>query len=82
VLQIKPAMIIVDRIEEGLAVCEIDGATVDIPLSEISGKPREGDVLIATADGAYTVDTDEAERRRSDISAQFERLKARKNSQG
>jgi len=73
-------MIIVDRIEDGLAVCEIDGKMIDIPLSKISGNVREGDTLIDAGNSLYTIDTARTEQLRADISTQFERLKARKNS--
>jgi len=72
-------MIIIDRIENGIAVCEIDGAMIDIPLSRIAGTAREGDVLTDSGDGAYlAADIPATERRRADISERFERLKARK----
>jgi hypothetical protein len=71
-------MIIVDRIENDIAVCEIDDAMIDIPLSKISKGVREGDVLIATSDCSfYTIDVAMTEQRRADITALFERLKAR-----
>ena len=44
-------MLIVDRIEAPLAVCEGDGGQVEIPLSELPETVREGDVLIRTEEG-------------------------------
>ena len=71
-------MIIVDRIENGIAVCEIDGVMTDIPLSRISGAVREGDVLRDNSDGSYlTADIPATEQRRAAIAERFERLKAR-----
>ena len=74
-------MIIVDRIVNGFAVCEINGVMTDIPLSRISGRVREGDMLSGGGgDSLYTVDIPGTERRRAAISERFERLKARKNT--
>jgi hypothetical protein len=73
-------MIIVDRIENNdIAVCEIDGKMVDIPLSKISKGVQEGDVLKdETGTGIfYMVDAAKTEQRRAEISALFERLKAK-----
>ena len=73
-------MIIVDRIEDELAICEIDDdKMVDIPLSKISKGVREGDVLIAEkGDGTfYTVDVVKTEQRRTEIIELFERVKAK-----
>lgn len=41
-------MIIVDRIEEGTAVLEIDGRRIDIPLSVLPEGVKEGDQLAFT----------------------------------
>ncbi|MDR2700770.1 MAG: DUF3006 domain-containing protein [Nitrososphaerota archaeon] len=71
-------MIIVDRIENGLAVCEIDGKMADIPLLKISNNVREGDVLTGNEDCSfYTIDIAKTEQRRAYITERFERLKAR-----
>jgi len=72
-------MIIVDRIENGVAVCEIDGTMLDIPLSKISAGICEGDVLIDhSGDGTfYSVDTAKTKQRRAEITKRFEHLKAK-----
>jgi len=71
-------MIIVDRIENGIAVCEIDGAMIEIALSKISSDVKEGDVLANTGDGeSYTIDIATTKQRKEDINKRFERLKAR-----
>jgi len=68
--------IIVDRIEGEVAVCEMNGAMVDIPLEKINGEVREGDIL--RSDGEhYTVSKEETEQRRAAITDRFARLKAR-----
>jgi hypothetical protein len=72
-------MIIVDRIENKIAVCEIDEKMIDVPLSKISKGVQEGDVLMdTTGDGTfYTVDTEKTKQRRAEITELFERLKAK-----
>ncbi len=72
-------MIIVDRIENGVAVCEIEGVMLDIPLSKISSGVCEGDVLIdISGEGTdYLVDTAKTKQRRADITKRFEHLKAK-----
>lgn len=58
--------IIIDRIENGFAVCENDSGKMNIPLSDIEGKPKAGDVLAKKGNG-YIIDEKAAEKRRSDI---------------
>ena len=71
-------MIIVDRIENGWAVCEADDVMIDIPLAHIDGVVREGDILHASGKGKrYTVAAEETALRRAAIIELFERLKAR-----
>lgn len=71
-------MIIVDRIIDGLAICEKDGTTISIPLSVIVGNVREGDVLCEIKSSAgYAIDTTETSNRRESISSRFERIKNR-----
>ncbi|MDR0797853.1 MAG: DUF3006 domain-containing protein [Nitrososphaerota archaeon] len=75
-------MIIVDRIENAIAVCEINGKMMkDIPLSKISDGVREGDVLLDNSgDGSfYIVDVEKTKQRRDYITERFERLKAKNN---
>jgi 6-phosphogluconate dehydrogenase len=71
-------MIVVDRIEGDIAVCEIDGTMVDVPLSKISGCVNEGDMLIDNGSGLYTIDTAATEQRKAEIIDLFESLKAKK----
>jgi hypothetical protein len=75
-------MIIVDRIENEIAVCEINDKMIGIPLSKISNGVREGDVIIdSNGDGSfYTIDAATTKQRKTDITARFERLKARHSS--
>lgn len=62
---------IVDRIEDGFAVCEReDGSHVKIPLSEFSDSVREGEHYIF-ADGGYRRDeASELEAKRRNIALQ------------
>jgi hypothetical protein len=58
-------MLIVDRFEGGFAVCEDGcGKTVNIPRTELPPSAKEGDCLIAAAEGVYAVDADETARRK------------------
>lgn len=73
-------MIIVDRIIDGLAICEKDGASINIPLSQITGNVREGDMLRENESGVrYSVDSEETRNRRTALSERFERIKAKQN---
>lgn len=59
-------MLIIDRFEDGFAVC-LDGTRpYNIPLSEISGNAAEGDVIQKTGE-FYTPQKAETERRREII---------------
>jgi len=55
--------IVIDRIEENIAVCEIGDKTKEIPLSDLPKGVGEGTVLKITKDG-YVIDKKaEIERR-------------------
>ncbi len=54
-------ILVIDRIEEGIAVCETEeGALIRMP---VPAGAREGDVLRKTLDG-FQVDPEETRRRR------------------
>ena len=73
--------IIVDRIENGLAVCETGCGIVNIPLDKISGEIKEGDILFENDnESGYTVAQDETGRRSAAMQDRFERLKAKKGT--
>ncbi len=56
--------IIVDRIEENIAVCETDnGDFIKIKLSELPEKTVEGSVIIVLSDGKYVLDNKAREKR-------------------
>lgn len=56
-------MIIVDRIEEGIAVAYEDAVKLELPLSELPEGVHEGSVLRWTESGWETDPSAEAERR-------------------
>jgi hypothetical protein len=59
-------MLIVDRIENGYAVCETEEQTIILlPLSKCSGPVREGDVLVET-DDVYRADPEQTEKLREE----------------
>ena len=56
----------VDRIENGLAVLEDENGTMQtVPLAQLPPDTCEGAVL-RLAEGVWTIDTDEAARRRTE----------------
>jgi len=68
-------ILIVDRIEAGIAVCEgEDRMTMRIPLSELPKNIREGDCL-RPLPGGYVIDHDETARRRARNKELFDKLK-------
>ena len=46
-------MIILDRLEETLAVLETDDGMVNVPRELLPADVREGDVLLQASDGTY-----------------------------
>ena len=58
----------VDRIADGIAVCEKeDMTTVGIPLSELPDGTKEGSVLLLKDDGSYSIDINEESKRKKRI---------------
>lgn len=50
-------MLIVDRIEDRVAVCErLDGVYIDVPVSMLTPPVSEGDVLCFSQDGLFCRD--------------------------
>lgn len=59
---------IVDRFEEGFAVCETEkGKYIKIERSKLPKNVKEGDVLTQTFTKAYTIDKKETEKRKKRI---------------
>ncbi len=67
-------MLVIDRFEGDLAVCECDEGTVHIPRSDLPAPAAEGDVIIQTSGGAYAIDECESARRRARIAGRFSAL--------
>lgn len=62
---------IIDRIEEGFAVCEReDGTSVKIPLAEFPAPVREGEHYIFSDGGFRRDEASEAEAKRRNIALQ------------
>ncbi|MCI5751321.1 MAG: DUF3006 domain-containing protein [Oscillospiraceae bacterium] len=59
-------MLCVDRIEGRYAVCYEDKKKTDIPLSDIIGNVREGDILIKSG-SRYSIDRKAAESRKQEM---------------
>ncbi|MBQ3150592.1 MAG: DUF3006 domain-containing protein [Clostridia bacterium] len=56
--------ITVDRIEESFAVCEEDGETVVLPMSDLPQDTEEGSILVMTESG-WSVDREQTQERRN-----------------
>lgn len=66
---------IVDRIENGYAVCEDpDGKMTEIPLDQIETLPKEGEVLKPER-GRYRVDAAASQIRKSETHQLYAKLK-------
>lgn len=60
-------MLIVDRIENGIAVCETEEqGMISLPLERCSGPVKEGDVLVES-DGVYRADPEQTEKLREEV---------------
>lgn len=65
---------IVDRVEEGMAVCEDEQKQMHtFPLTQLPEGTREGDVLICE-EGHFTLDTNAREQRAQRIRTKMRRL--------
>lgn len=69
-------MLIIDRIEEGIAVCEKENGE-RLSLIEFPSEAREGDVLVQTASG-WQVDAVETEKRREQVRLRTRRIHGRR----
>lgn len=59
--------VVIDRIEEGFAVCEKDGKDmINIELSKIPNEAKEGDVLIISNE-LITIDMVKTKQRKKEI---------------
>ena len=56
-------MLVIDRIEGGIAVCETEDGRRELPLTGLPAGVREGDCLVCV-DGSWQIDREETLRRR------------------
>ena len=56
-------MLVIDRIEGGIAVCETEDGRRELPLAGLPAGVREGDCLVCV-DGIWQIDREETLRRR------------------
>lgn len=72
-------MTIIDRIENDTAVCETDEGFVNIPISDFSYTPVEGDVLLLNpGTGKYEKDEQATASRKSAAASRLRGLFGRK----
>ncbi|MEV3652218.1 DUF3006 domain-containing protein [Paenibacillus larvae] len=57
---------IVDRLEEGYVVIELDGDMVDVPKKEVAGDVKAGDV-VEKVDGIWRTNKGETKKRTAKI---------------
>lgn len=61
-------MLIVDRIEDGVAVIEAESGHIEVPVERLAPDVREGDVVVLE-NGLYTANKSAADKRRREIAA-------------
>ncbi|MGN0650143.1 MAG: DUF3006 domain-containing protein [Oscillospiraceae bacterium] len=66
-------MIIVERIEENIAVLESDGKTLIVPLNKLPNAVHEGSVLVKIA-GGFAIDEQAEKKRHSLLTAKRHRI--------
>ena len=75
----KEKLLIVERIAEGLAVCETeDRQSFSIALELLPPDVCEGDCLLRQPDGSLLIDPEETQRRRRSAIDLFNSLKKKK----
>ena len=61
-------ILIVDRVEEGIAVCERDdGSRLNLKISSLPNETREGSVLLQRDDGSFEAMPDYEQARRKKL---------------
>lgn len=70
-------MLIIDRFEGDLAVCEAEDQQLCIPRGCLPEEAREGDALTTLPDGSYGIDAEATARRRARAAARVLALAAR-----
>ena len=72
-------MLIVDRIESGIAVCEVEqGESIEIPLTLLPPEISEGDVLDVDETGECFIDSEATAQRKDALKGRLDRLFQRK----
>lgn len=59
-------MLIIDRIEDGIAVIEDENSRIEVPVSMLDDSVKEGDAVISE-NGVYVPDKSATEKRRREI---------------
>lgn len=59
-------MLIIDRIEDGIAVIEDEDSRIEVPVSMLDSSVKEGDA-VNLEDGVYVPDKSATEKRRREI---------------
>ena len=59
-------MISVDRIEEGIAVCEENGNMISLPVSSLPNSTKEGDILTLSENG-WILSKKNSEKRKNSL---------------
>lgn len=73
-------MLVIDRIEEGIAVCEGGEGRVELPVQSLPDGAQEGDCLYLQ-EGVWQIDREETLRRRQQNHSRAAGLFARKPRQ-
>lgn len=63
-------MLILDRIENDIAVIETDDKIIEVKFSELAENAKEGDVL-TESDGKYIVDSEATAERREKLASMY-----------
>jgi hypothetical protein len=66
-------MLIIERVESGIAVIETENGYVKLPLENIKGNPREGDIIYLDSNG-YRIDKAATDKRRAELAARTRKL--------
>ena len=67
-------MLVIDRIEGGIAVCETEDGRRELPLAGLPAGVREGDCLFLDGDGRWHVDEQLTRQRREETAKRLRAL--------
>ncbi len=74
-------MIVVDRIEEEVAILETEDGTYPVPRTSLPPFVKEGDLLVLWEDRVYRVDEEATKARRNRLFRRFKK-RQRKHTEG